>query len=1431
MSEEIPSPALQDAEPGEETTAGPLTYAEYVASNLGIERADENISAESIRHDELIFNRIVGEMAVESQIARGVALHKLRTYLRKDSSNVDAKNEHGATALYLAVLTGIDEAIPELLKYGADVNAEAAHKARSLHFAVYKDNRAIVELLLDNGADVDVQMDTGRTALYVASWLGYTEIVDALLSKGAKATVSDESGWTPLFIACISGHKTIVQRLLDSDKSNINQGDNKYGYAPLIAAATWGHSEIASILIKAGANLDCTDNDGWTALHHASWKGHRQLITLLLEEGIDPNSQNQDGYTALHLAMTYSNESIIPELLAYRAKVDIRDSDGWTPLHSAARFSDAATANELREVKGEVIDFQDKGGLTALHIASKQGNVGVVKLLLDRGAIVNAMGADSSTALHLASDARVWYRDYKSDEGDYEPDDSRSGESLNLKHIQQGDVISILMDHSADPYAKNAKEKTPMDLIMGHEDPNRFCGVLSHICRGKALEQSDQKRQETRQIKLEDMLERQEFASLLSKLIQQSPRRDQVEGTLHLVRDMVLDIIQGWSQPRLSHHLPSVIWLLLAASDRDRLLAERCQTVLTSLKDMNFRQTNPPPSKKPQKNLKANTSADVRHEKDQPTINLTGLDFGSEQKNNPMEAYEGSVHDGLRLVCDVLRDPPYSQLHADDYSQFKEPKAGEGLDDILDNYDAIVVRLYKNKGQSGVIRRYRSVKEVIYGEGPTDVMKGAMRDLEAMRNKGLLPKDHVMNDGEEPRFMWIHLPATNIVWMKDLLKRITIEHGCGPEEYYELKSFFQDSWIQVPDGETPSRMMKPRAVIRDVNDARQVTNNEDTSESQSGNPFKDGTNTSSHDLEGLENTTDEEQVASRAGSVRSTNGNIAEVENRNLEQEQDSRSDSVHSEEGTDKSGGSEEPPNVEEVQSEKSSSKSIPASALYMPYLCFSTHYRESTKPQAKPPGFENYHSLLNAYSSSVIHESPTLDEWYYNFTNERYGHDLDSKANNDRISRNEDQVVTKFLKELIRTEDEDHFTLLRVNQIWIWVVGNKWILSASSCSLDDNHDSLVEGVLDQLNKQAEYGGNRSQPESADAMAKIIVDYCVGSYDRKPKSKARMSISQIFSNYMNSIVRILFAPHITSLTRLEGRDETEIFNTLSRSAPDATRKRQDAQDQKPHGHYYQSQSSLAFWKSSNKPWSEETMRKSIEKAKKLFCDIKDVRDELNILKSAARFQRVVQRNLSRGKRNVDISADYVENDIREMDEVASRIQAALNTTLSLQQSEIANEQAQISANQNKVLMTFTFATLLFLPLSFLSSLFALDADSFQKTPSWVFAVIFLVALAVSIIIYLGAWFVTNPSVRHFVSEFVGRVVSGHSDSLKESPVKDADERPKNEKDHGSNNWKVDHDQRLRLSMDTPTIMRARKSHEQRLSMRGGMSHDASWYA
>jgi hypothetical protein len=35
------------------------------------------------------------------------------------------------------------------------------------------------------------------------------------------------------------------------------------------------------------------------------------------------------------------------------------------------------------------------------------------------------------------------------------------------------------------------------------------------------------------------------------------------------------------------------------------------------------------------------------------------------------------------------------------------------------------------------------------------------------------------------------------------------------QTYYEVSSFFRDSWVEMPDGKSESRMMRPRAVVRD----------------------------------------------------------------------------------------------------------------------------------------------------------------------------------------------------------------------------------------------------------------------------------------------------------------------------------------------------------------------------------------------------------------------------------------------------------------------------------------------------------------------------------------------------------------------------------------------------------------------------------------
>lgn len=76
-------------------------------------------------------------------------------------------------------------------------------------------------------------------------------------------------------------------------------------------------------------------------------------------------------------------------------------------------------------------------------------------------------------------------------------------------------------------------------------------------------------------------------------------------------------------------------------------------------------------------------------------------------------------------------------------------------------------------------------------------------------------------------------------------------------------------------------------------------------------------------------------------------------------------------------------------------------------------------------------------------------------------------------------------------------------------------------------------------------------------------------------------------------------------------------------------------------------------------------MERTIKQAEELYGDIKDVRDELNILKSVAQYQETVQMRLRNcQKKTTDLSAAYIVNNVKELDVVADRIQSAVSLAL-----------------------------------------------------------------------------------------------------------------------------------------------------------------------
>ncbi|KAI5917325.1 hypothetical protein F4810DRAFT_696972 [Camillea tinctor] len=104
---------------------------------------------------------------------------------------------------------------------------------------------------------------------------------------------------------------------------------------------------------------------------------------------------------------------------------------------------------------------------------------------------------------------------------------------------------------------------------------------------------------------------------------------------------------------------------------------------------------------------------------------------------------------------------------------------------------------------------------------------------------------------------------------------------------------------------------------------------------------------------------------------------------------------------------------------------------------------------------------------------------------------------------------------------------------------------------------------------------------------------------------------------------------------------------------------------------------------------------------------------------------------------------------IQEADTVTSYI----NTLLDLRQAEYSRTQANDSAKQANIIFVFTVVTIVFLPLSFLSSLFVLDITSFPHEGGdlkyegrWIFPILFGVTAIVSIPTIVIAWKVNSIS-------------------------------------------------------------------------------------
>ncbi len=360
----------------------------------------------------------------------------LLTELLKQKPDLNnTKLYNGTTPLIYACYYKNPEAIKILIECGSDVNQKNEDNASALEViceSFEKNGKTvanIVRMLLDAGATVLYRNSRKDNALHKAVMFGHYQAAKMLLEAGAKPNIKGLYGRTALHYAATKSNSRLVKILLDykANPNIINEGRE----TPLdeLISTQRPNLKSAKLLIEK-SKLDHEDDYYGSYLHQAAARGRVQIIDILLDAGMDINLKNFQGLTALDIAIAEKNTETIKFLLKKGAKIT---KNGYTNIFEAfvkskdIEFIKWLLENHYDEEMVtdaafeacyygnlEILKTFIENGLninvgekyskeTLLMKASYNGQVNIVRYLIEKGSDVNLKSSEKNTALMFAA--------------------------------------------------------------------------------------------------------------------------------------------------------------------------------------------------------------------------------------------------------------------------------------------------------------------------------------------------------------------------------------------------------------------------------------------------------------------------------------------------------------------------------------------------------------------------------------------------------------------------------------------------------------------------------------------------------------------------------------------------------------------------------------------------------------------------------------------------------------------------------------------------------------------------------------------------------------------------------------------------------------------------------------------------------------------
>ncbi|NOY74311.1 MAG: hypothetical protein GXP32_00775 [Kiritimatiellaeota bacterium] len=289
-----------------------------------------------------------------------------------------------------------------------------------------------------------------RKSFIEAARDGNIESVKLFIAAGmlANSIIEDEEMgiMSPLFASISEGHTEIANYLIDKGAAD----DEFAGRLALVLAVSMGNAEISEALLKKGVK---------TKMPH-----DRNITLLMIACGAGRESCLGENYSYDDQEMRkYINADIVELLLDFGVNVNEKDKGGCGALWYACLFGRKDLAELLLKAGAQIdndieLDVPGAGkvkGTPTLIAAAASGNLELVKMLVAKGADINAVG---SCFFGIISTSIKYVG-----KGD--------GKGFTALHSAcyggRNNIVEYLLEQRANINAKDASGKTPIMFARG----------------------------------------------------------------------------------------------------------------------------------------------------------------------------------------------------------------------------------------------------------------------------------------------------------------------------------------------------------------------------------------------------------------------------------------------------------------------------------------------------------------------------------------------------------------------------------------------------------------------------------------------------------------------------------------------------------------------------------------------------------------------------------------------------------------------------------------------------------------------------------------------------------------------------------------------------------------------------------------------------